>query len=86
MDIDNSVIYILCRRHVFINFKNFIFLCVILVMHFSEKRSAGISRLSKEPMAIKILRKSNLAECRMNTYKYKKTGFMNKDTSRAGLF
>jgi len=41
-------------------------------MHFSEKSLKGISRLSKERMAINILQYSILAECKVNTYEHKK--------------
>jgi hypothetical protein len=37
-------------------------------------------------MAINELRNSNLAECRVNMYEQKETAFMNKETSRAGVF
>jgi len=54
MDIDNSVIYSHCRRHILIKLKKFMILCVILVMHFSEKGPVGISRLSRGLIGINI--------------------------------
>ena len=37
MDVDNNVIYGLCRRHMLLHFNKFHFLYVMLVINFSEK-------------------------------------------------
>jgi hypothetical protein len=87
MDIDNSVIYSLCRRHNLLNFYKFHFLFVILKMHFSEKSPVRIGRIWKGPMAINRLRNSTLAECKVNTYEHKRNWIHEKkQPARTGVF
>ena len=72
LDVDNNVIYGLCRRYMLLQFSKIQFLCYACDTLFWGE-AVGISRISKRPIAINRLRTRTLTEYRVNTSECKRT-------------